>query len=134
MIRDELQKLLQEDSIIEIINEYDCEPLIHIRQDENNRKYWCHAVDFLPTETIYVMVQVSDEDIGVIKEGQIDLRTILERSERYLLLWGKEITIRPCGEHEIADDCLPKPGVKLMKWPSDEKFGLTRHTGAIITS
>ncbi len=95
--------------IVEDLDIYDGEPLIHIRQDKKGRSYYCHCYRWELSESYYIMVPVSKDELARIKNGEVELRPLLQREGNYLLRWGeKEMVARL---KEVNGDYLPEPGI-----------------------
>lgn len=97
---------------IEVIDMYDGEALIHIREDDAGQRYYCHALYWDLVSTTYIMVPVSDGDIVEIKDNKLDLRTVIDRRPAFLLSCGRSDAITECVD-PLPEDCLPKSGVTL---------------------
>jgi hypothetical protein len=98
--------------IIAEVDVYDGWPMIHIRQDDNGQKYYCHCFDQDGLKYSYVMVPVSDFDIEAVTTGAVTIRSILDRETRYLLEMDHEDYVSPHPE-PFPEDWLPKPDVRM---------------------
>ena len=111
--------------IVECLYAWDFEPLIHLRQVKEptapavgfsvcNPLYYCHRVhDDKWGFSVYVVVEITLEELAVLRANKIDIRSVLDGK-----CWH---VMNDDGSHHIASDVqcvrlegmLPKPGVKL---------------------
>ena len=94
--------------VIQELECYDCEPLIHIREDDYGQKYYCHWLD-IPHR--YAMVPLSEDQYKNLHT--LELKSLLQDSVvKYIFDYDKEeITLTPVNKFD--EDGLPKEGITL---------------------
>jgi hypothetical protein len=89
---------------IEVLYEYDSEPLSHILQDSNGDKYYAHAL--IKNFNFYATVKVTDTEINKLKNNEIDIVSLFNDNRKIEIIdYYLRITFKV--DYDSIKDSLP---------------------------